>query len=418
MHLYNTAPVSKCQQLFENAFIKFVCAVIFPMVLLSYKFFMGGYNMAISNMQAIKQSNYSAIYKLLYTNDKLSKQLIAEQLQLSLPTVSTNLQDLLQYGLIKKNGKFESQMGRRATAYSINPTAIVSLGVEIFFDHATIVLINTHGNLIDTSRLSLMFNRQESYFKQFGEWINKFIKEQKLSREQIAGIGIGIQGLVSNDGQTILYGKILNCTGLSVEDFKAYLDYDITFYHDADCVAVAEQNQEQSNQDAIYLSIGEHLGTSIMVAGQIYSGQNGRSGTMEHVTLDSHRGRPCYCGKKGCIETYCSLSSLLVDNESATAFFNRLSQNDADTMARWQTYLDYLADAINNLHMFVDNPIVIAGEIVRYIDQSTINDLAERTRKITAFPDDHNYLVLGKVTDYAVAIGAGLPKIEEAIDNI
>lgn len=85
--------------------------------------------------------------------------------------------------------------------------------------------------------------------------------------------------------------------------------------------------------------------------------------------------------KKGCIETYCSLSSLLVDNESATAFFNRLNQNDQGTVARWKTYLDYLADAINNLHMFVDNPIYLAGEIVRFIDQNTIDALAERTKK-------------------------------------
>lgn len=378
----------------------------------------GGHNMAISNMQSIKQSNYSAIYKLLYSNNKLSKQLIAEQLQLSLPTVSSNLQELINNQLVKKNGKFESQMGRRATAYSINPTAIVSLGVEIFYDHASVVLINTLGDLIATSRLSLMFERQESYFKQFGTWISNFIDNQKLKKSQIAGVGIGIQGLVSNDGQTILYGKILNCTGLSTTDFKPYLNYDITFYHDADCVAVAEQEQNKSNGDAIYLSIGEHLGTAIMVDGQIYSGQNGRSGTMEHITLDSHQGRQCYCGKKGCIETYCSLSSLLVDNESATAFFNRLNQNDQGTVARWKTYLDYLADAINNLHMFVDNPIYLAGEIVRFIDQNTIDALAERTKKITAFPDDYNYLFLGKITDFAVAIGAGLPKIDEAINNI
>ncbi|WP_054725610.1 winged helix-turn-helix domain-containing protein [Paucilactobacillus hokkaidonensis] len=138
--------------------------------------------MAISNMQSIKQSNYSAIYKLLYSNNKLSKQLIAEQLQLSLPTVSSNLQELINNQLVKKNGKFESQMGRRATAYSINPTAIVSLGVEIFYDHASVVLINTLGDLIATSRLSLMFERQESYFKQFGTWISNFIDNQKLKK--------------------------------------------------------------------------------------------------------------------------------------------------------------------------------------------------------------------------------------------
>ena len=67
----------------------------------------------------IKKNNYSLIYNLLYEQEKLSKQEIANQLHLSLPTVTQNLVALEEAGLLKKGGQFESQVGRRAVAYTI-----------------------------------------------------------------------------------------------------------------------------------------------------------------------------------------------------------------------------------------------------------------------------------------------------------
>jgi len=81
-----------------------------------------------SNMQSIQHSNYSDIYHLLYDNEKLSKQDIADQLSLSLPTVSANLQKLTKQQLIVKNGQLKSTIGRRATAYSIDPNVTLSVG--------------------------------------------------------------------------------------------------------------------------------------------------------------------------------------------------------------------------------------------------------------------------------------------------
>ena len=70
----------------------------------------------------IKKNNYSLIYNLLYEQEKLSKQEIANQLHLSLPTVTQNLVALEEAGLIEKGGQFESQVGRRAVAYTVCPS--------------------------------------------------------------------------------------------------------------------------------------------------------------------------------------------------------------------------------------------------------------------------------------------------------
>lgn len=372
--------------------------------------------MSTSNMQAIQHSNYSDIYHLLYKNDKLSKQDIADTLGLSLPTVSANLQKLIDQKLIIKNGQLKSLIGRRATAYSIDSNVALSLGVEIFRNYATITILNLKNNVLAVHTLNLPFSNSSQYCESLCQQLTVFIQNQGFHENQVLGVGIGIQGLISNDGTTILYGKILDCTGMKTTDFSRYLPFPVTFYHDADCVAEAEHALNPS--DGIFLSIGEHLGTSIIINGQILKSPNGRNGTMEHITLDSVNGRTCYCGRKGCIETYCSLSSLLQPNETLASFFAELQHQDSQIVVRFEQYLNYLAESIYNLHMFVDIPIVIAGQLTKYMNDDIMTNLKTRLNNFSVFPEDEAYLHLGTVFDNAVAIGAAIPDIQAKIESI
>ncbi|PBQ22336.1 sugar kinase [Levilactobacillus brevis] len=369
-------------------------------------------------MDRNSNDNYSRIFNLIYQREKISKQEIALELNLSLPTVSSNLTELKKNKLIRIGGKFESQVGRRAKAYSVSANTHISLGIEIFKEHVTISALDLNGKETATATEKLSYSNDDAYFKKLATWINSFTGKNKLADKHILGIGMGVQGLVSHDGQTVLWGKILESTGLTTESLGKYLPYPVSFYHDADCVAAAEQFLTNSHQDTTYLSIGEHLGTAIVSNNRIYSGENGRSGTMEHITLNMQSDRKCYCGRHGCIETYCSMSSLLNEDESIEDFMASLKAGDEETQERWHVYLNFLAEAINNLHMFLDNRLVIAGELIRYLDSSVIKNLDQRIRNITAFPEDHSYLSLGMVTARPVAIGAAIPRIESFVESI
>ncbi|MGX6429832.1 ROK family transcriptional regulator [Levilactobacillus yonginensis] len=369
-----------------------------------------------SNMQSIQHSNYSDIYHLLYDNEKLSKQDIADQLSLSLPTVSANLQKLTKQQLIVKNGQLKSTIGRRATAYSIDPNVTLSVGVEIFRNYATMAVLNLRNEVLTIHTINLPFANDDQYAQSLTQQILALIKDRGFSLNQISGVGIGIQGLISNDGTTILYGKILDCTGMKSDNFGQYLPFPVTFYHDADCVARSEYAQHPT--DGIFLSIGEHIGTAIIINGHILKSPSGRNGTMEHITLNGVNGPVCYCGRRGCIETYCSLSSLLQPNETLSSFFADLHHNDPTVTKRFEQYLDYLAESIYNLHMFVDIPLVIAGVLTKYLSEKDLTAIKQRLRKISVFPETEGYLHLGKVVDHSVAIGAAIPAIREQLQSL
>ncbi|TGD20407.1 ROK family transcriptional regulator [Levilactobacillus suantsaiihabitans] len=372
--------------------------------------------MSTSNMQSIKHSNYSDIYHLLYDNEKLSKQDIADQLNLSLPTVSSNLQKLTEQKLIVKNGQLKSLIGRRATAYSIDPNVSLSIGVEIFAHRATLAVLNLKNEVMALQTSNLDFANDDQYAQALAQAILTLVQEHGFSQNQIAHVGIGIQGLIDGDGTTILYGKILNCTGMKAATFAQYLPFPVTFYHDADCVARAEYSQHPT--DGIFLSIGEHIGTAVIVNGHMLNSPSGRNGTMEHITLNASNGPVCYCGRRGCIETYCSLHSLLHEDESCTDFFDQLAQGVPAVSQRFDQYLDYLAAAIYNLHMFVDIPLVIAGNLTKYLTAENLADLKQRLKQRSVFPETESYLRLGTVNNHAVAIGAAIPAIRQQLQDI
>ena len=75
--------------------------------------------MDYTNTANIKRLNRSRVFRLISACDKISKQDIASELSMSLPTVTQNLNELKEMGLIADTGSFVSTVGRRARAISL-----------------------------------------------------------------------------------------------------------------------------------------------------------------------------------------------------------------------------------------------------------------------------------------------------------
>lgn len=365
----------------------------------------------------IKKNNYSLIYHLIYQNEKLSKQEIANQLHLSLPTVTQNLVRLEKEMLIEKSGQFESSVGRRATAYAICPQARISIGVEILKKTVRILAVDLLGIAFKKEELSLCYSNVVSYYKELSHAVQTFITSLNVAEEQILGIGFAVQALTSIDGQKITYGKILNCTGLDIHVFSQYLNYPCMFVHDAKCAATTELWVGNDIGDAVYLSIGTHLGGAIILNDQIYMGKEGHSGTVEHMTINPN-GSSCYCGKKGCMETYCSVSALLEEGETLDFFFQQLRYGTLSYVERWNCFLGNLAFSINNIHLVINREFILGGHISPYLKNNDIETLHEKVYERTAFPGNEPFISISRSPENGVPIGAAIPFIQSFLNTI
>ncbi|MDO5409605.1 MAG: ROK family transcriptional regulator [Lachnospiraceae bacterium] len=366
----------------------------------------------------IKQNNRNLIYHFIYKNKKVSQQDIAYELCLSRPTVTSNLNALEEDGLIQKCGQLDSEyVGRKATAYSIVPDFRISIGVEILRKEIKMIAIDLYGKKIDRSVIKTDYKNEEAYFKQVSSSIIDFKNSIGAADEQILGVGFAMQALISADNQTVIYGKILSCTGLSIDMFSRYLPYPCTFIHDANSAAIAELWISPELQDAFYLSLSKHLGAAIISKRNILVGKHGHSSTIEHIPLEPD-GKLCYCGKRGCMETLCSLTSLLGEEETLENFFLQLQENDPSITKRWNHYLQNLAKVINTLHLVHDTDFILGGYLAPYLRDADIRFMYEIIQQMTPFDEEQDFIVISKMPKHNICIGAALPYIQNFLNTL
>lgn len=369
------------------------------------------------SMNDIRKKNYSDVYRLIYRERRISKSQIASVLQMSLPTITQHLSTLEAEGLIEKQGQIASGIGRKAAAYAPKASAKVAVGIEVLPQRITAVVIDLYGAVIAKKERPLTFSQEDAYFKRLAALVQEVLDNAGVSDEAVLGVGLGMQGLVSENGQEMLYGKILDCTGLTVKPVEERLPYPVHFVHDAECAAELELWRHPELTDAISLSLGEHLGGAIISDGKIQRGRTGRTGTFEHMTLEKN-GRRCYCGKLGCVECYCSADALLHDKESLTDFFKLLREGMSEHCKRWTEYIDWLALALNNIHMVMDSVIVLGGHIAPYLTQNDLDQLFAAIQERTAFPENENFLYLGVQEEDIIATGAAIPFIRTFLESV
>lgn len=104
------------------------------------------------NLQSIKQVNRNRVFRLIAARQRISKQEIAAELKLSLPTTTQNLNSLKDEGLIEENGTFSSGIGRKARAVSIVADFRVAVGLDITPHHISLVLVDLNGSMMDHVR--------------------------------------------------------------------------------------------------------------------------------------------------------------------------------------------------------------------------------------------------------------------------
>lgn len=364
----------------------------------------------------IKRKNHTDIFHYIYRHPGCSRQAVTDALSMSLPTVTQHINGLLSEGLVQKNFLPAVSVGRRAASYSVLPSAKIAIGVEVLADRIYIVALNLYGQKEIKEKKLLNFIPEESWFLCLKDLILEFMEAHSYTSEQLLGIGLGIQGLVSSDGTSVLYGKILNCTGLTIEPLTRWFDCPCRFFHDSECAALSELWENPVISDAVYLSLGPHLGGAVIHNRLIRQGMTGKTGTFEHMTLIPD-GRTCYCGKKGCAECYCSADSLITPYTEPEDFFIQKQNGEPECLNRWQQYLQYLALLISNLHLVLDDPVILGGYITPYFTEEDIETLRKLVYDQTAFGEPTDYILAGKCRVDAVSTGAALPYIQDFLKH-
>ena len=368
---------------------------------------------------ALKKINRSKIYQYIYRSKLTSKLQIVQDLQMGLSTVSQNLNLLENEGLIEKNGYFASTGGRKANAIQIVSDFKISIGVGILKNMFHITAIDLYGNTICTDTIPLTYSNTAAYYQQITDKVKDFIDKNQYPENKILGVSIATQGITSPDNTTVIYGNIMNNTGMRLKDFSRHLPYPCHLEHDSKSAAFLELWNHPELDSAVVFLLNRNLGGAIITNHQIHQGRSMHSGTIEHICINPD-GPLCYCGKRGCLETYCSANSLeQASGMAIKEFFPLLKEKKSPQLIQiWEDYLNHLAFAMKNLNLIIDAPIIISGYLAPYFTEEDTDYLLEQINSMTPFKLEEEQLLVGTHGQYTPAIGAALFYVEKFIHSV
>ena len=370
----------------------------------------------------IHSTNRKNIYNYIYHGRIVKQKDIPHSLRISRPTVTAHLSAMENEGLIVRNTaeNTDSQnlsAGRRPITWSLNSRYKIALGVEIMKDVVKIIAIDLYGFPLKWEKFTAEYENSPKYYGYISVKVEEFIASLEIDAPcaKILGIGFALQGLVSEDGSTVIYGEILKCTGLKIDVFAERLNYPCCFVHEPDGAALSELWLSPDLEDAVYLSMSEHLGGAFIFGRGVKNGMHRHSATFEHITA-CPGGELCYCGKNGCFETVCSKTALL-KGDKPDEFFARVREGEPEASKRWRVFLEYLGRLIANLHLLYDTKYILGGHLAPYFTDDDIKFLYERVRERTPFEEDDDYILPSKMPSHNITVGAALPYIMRFLEH-
>lgn len=374
------------------------------------------YTATPTNTQDIKKVNRNRIYMNIFRHDNCTRPELALRLGMSLPTVIHNVKSLIEAGLVEETGMLESTGGRRAATLSVAPGARVSLGIDITQNHLALAVVDLKGTIIRNERVKFRFAPGRNYLDRIASLVESSLAAIEPRCRNVLGAGISFPGIIFADGVSA-ESHILSQTQYRLDDIARRLGMFCVYTNDANAAAIAETWASPDVRDFIYLSLSNSVGGAVVWNGSPVPGKNNRCGEVGHMTLHPG-GTPCYCGKKGCLDAYCSAEVLSRSLQTDLAdFFTREQSGDKAAAGLLKRYLDDLATAINSLRMVFDYDIVIGGFVGAFMDKN-IDDLRRRVERLNTFGDPGAFVHVCRHKNEASAVGAALILVQKYLTSI
>jgi len=187
------------------------------------------------------------------------------------------------------------------------------VGMDIGGTNTVFGVVDQRGNVLATDSIKTqMYPTIEEYVDAVCDKLLPLIDSQG-GVGKIKGMGVGAPNGNYYKG-TIEMAANLPWKGIIplAALFEERLGVPVALTNDANAAAIGEMTYGAARgmKDFIMITLGTGVGSGIVVNGQLLYGHDGFAGELGHVIVRRENGRQCGCGRKGCLETYCSATGV------------------------------------------------------------------------------------------------------------
>ena len=189
------------------------------------------------------------------------------------------------------------------------------IGLDLGGTNSVFGIVDSRGEIKATTAI------KTQAYDNVDDYVNASVEALQIIIDQVGGIDkIKAMGIGAPNGNyykgTIEFAANLswghNCIVPLADMFSKKLGIPVGLTNDANAAAVGEMTYgvARGMKNFIDITLGTGVGSGIVVNGQVVYGSDGFAGELGHVTMIRENGRECGCGRKGCLEAYCSATGV------------------------------------------------------------------------------------------------------------
>ena len=255
--------------------------------------------------RAMHRSN---ILGLIRTTGLISRTDLARQTGLSQASVTGVTADLIKEGLIEEKQAGAYEGGRRPTLLAIRPDGVHVVGVNMSIDQLRVVIVNFQAELkaAHTIILEKDFYSPEEIVALIVQAIQACIWEANFSKEQIAGVGVGIPGPVDSKRGVVKFLPNYGWEEIPLKEMlKQKINHPVFIDNSSNNLAIAEYwyGSGKGKDNFLVVTLENGVGAGMVVNGQLVRGHSGIASEFGHMCAEIG-GPVCRWGRHGCIEAF------------------------------------------------------------------------------------------------------------------
>lgn len=387
--------------------------------------------------------NKNMVLDLIRKHRSIYRAELARITGLSMPTIMSITDELVESGLVRDAGKGISSGGKPPMLMEIIPDSHLFLGVDISGAMYKGTILNLQGDVVYSKSLEKEDRPEGEIVDCIRQFVDTLLEESKIDITKLSGMGLGIPGLVDTEKGTVINSIDYD---LKNEDLRTPLRqiYNLPVFieNSSKVMAIGEKwfGAGADCDDFALVTVGRGIGAALFINGEIYQGHNSMSGELGHMVINPN-GPICKCGRRGCLEAMASGKAIANQTRNIVSMGSNSIMLDlaggepkkirAETVFRAAAMGDVLAEKIadeavvnlcigltNLVFLFDCQRIVLTGYVVKdnsYLLEK-ISQRVNSTRSLY-FGDVPVEVCLSELGEEAAVIGAATLPLQNFVIN-
>ena len=271
------------------------------------------------NLMSVKRTNRSAALRALHEKGAMSRKRLAESMHLTPAAITKIVSEMISEGLLSEGEMLTSgNAGRREILIDINTRKACGLGILINLRQAIVSAAWLDGTVLFAEEIPLEPNAPaEETARMLSEHLLRLTEENNIPRERVIGLGIAVRGITSEDGRTVRnsFGALAETDYPLCALFEKLTGFRCVMENNVRSLFAAQMflSRDESTGSQFFLRCGTGIGAGLSIDGKIWHGVTAQCAEIGHIPVVRRGGKPCHCGKSGCLETIASPGAICKD---------------------------------------------------------------------------------------------------------